>query len=268
MAGLHLRQAVAAEFVDHRGGDFERDDVFHDHARGRDGAHVAALIAGGLGLLRVEIDRLQRLAERADRLLRGPHDDRLAIGHAGLETAGVVGRPFVAQRRRAFAALVVVNRIVDLRAGTAGRREAQADFDALDRLHGHHRLSQPAVELAIPLGVRAQAEGHAVHLHLDDAAERVAVLAGAIDQLLDRRVALEVESVDFALIADGAPLVERAGDWLDLLAADLDDEAEHGDVKRGEQLPGQRPGGDSHGRLAPRPVRGRRGCCPSISPRR
>ena len=76
---------------------------------------------------------------------------------------------------------------MDLRAAAAGRLEAQADLDALDRLHGHHGLGQPAVELAVPLGVRAQAEGQALDAHFDDAAERVAVFAGGVDQSFDRR---------------------------------------------------------------------------------
>ena len=35
-------------------------------------------------------------------------------------------------------------------------------------------LGQPAVELLVPLGVRAESEGHALDADLDDAAQRVA----------------------------------------------------------------------------------------------
>ena len=71
---------------------------------------------------------------------------------------------------------IVLDRIVDLRAAVPGRLESHPDLDPLDRLHRHHRLGQPAVELLVPLGVRAEAEGHALDADLDDSAQRVALL--------------------------------------------------------------------------------------------
>ena len=98
------------------------------------------------------------------------------VGHARLQAAGVVGGPGEAQRRRVGQRRIVVDRIVDLRAGTPGRLETHADLDPLDRLHRHHGLGQPAVELLVPLRVRAEAEGDALDADLDHAAQRVALL--------------------------------------------------------------------------------------------
>ena len=64
--------------------------------------------------------------------------------------------------------------VVDLRAGRPRGLEAHADLDALHRLHGHHRLRQAAVELFVPLRVRAESVGQALDADLDDAAQRVA----------------------------------------------------------------------------------------------
>ena len=108
---------------------------------------------------------------------------RLRVGHAGLQPAGVVVRPGEAERARAGLAGIVVDGVVDLGAGPPGRLEAQADLDPLHRLHGHHGLGQPAVELAVPLGVGAQPEGHALDADLDDAAQRVAGALAVVDEL-------------------------------------------------------------------------------------
>ena len=66
----------------------------------------------------------------------------------------------------------------------------------------------------------------------------------------DRRVAVEIEAVDFALVANFAELVEWCFDGIDALAADFDDVAEGGDAELGEQLFGERAGGDADGRFA------------------
>ena len=188
VARLHLRQAVAAEFFDQRRGHFERHDVFDDHAGRRtrrstslrsyaalSGCFVSRLIDSS-GLRSVLIGffaarttsgwPLVMPASRPPALFVGRTKPRLGVSRC---------------------ALVELNRIVNFRARPPGRFEAQADFDAFDRLHRHHRLRQAAVELAIPLGVRAQAERQPFDAHFDDAAQRVAFLAGGVDQLLELR---------------------------------------------------------------------------------
>ena len=69
-----------------------------------------------------------------------------------------------------------MDRVVDLGARPPGGLEAQADLDPLDRLDRHHGLGQPAVELPVPLRVRAESEGDAFGADLDQPAERVAPL--------------------------------------------------------------------------------------------
>ena len=85
-----------------------------------------------------------------------------------------------------------------LGAASPGRFKAHADFHALDRLLGHHGLSEPAVELAIPLGVRAQADGQPVDADLHHATERVALLADAVDEFGHLGVAFGMQRIDGA----------------------------------------------------------------------
>jgi hypothetical protein len=73
------------------------------------------------------------------------------------------------------------------------RLEAHANLHALDRLHRHHSLGESAVELAVPLRVRAEADRQAVHMHLHDAAERVALLADRVDERRDLGVAFGMQ---------------------------------------------------------------------------
>ena len=70
-------QAIAAEFVDQRSGDFKGHDVFNDHTGRRHSTHVAAFVARLNRLLRLHVDRGERFAERTDRLFGGTHDERL-----------------------------------------------------------------------------------------------------------------------------------------------------------------------------------------------
>ena len=94
-------------------------------------------------------------------------------------------RAHVAQVGSILLALVVLNRIVDLRAASPRCLEPQADLDSLDGLHGHHGLGQPAVELYVPLRVRSQPERQAFDAHFENPAERVALFAAFVDQVLD-----------------------------------------------------------------------------------
>jgi hypothetical protein len=70
---------------------------------------------------------------------------------------------------------------VRLRAAATRGLEAVTDLDALDGLDAHQGSGQARVELAIPVDVGAQTRGKSIGDHLDDAAQRVAVLAGGVD---------------------------------------------------------------------------------------
>ena len=97
MAARIALEAGADVFLDDGRGDLEGDDVLDDHAGGRDGADVGAFVGGGLGGLGGHVDRRPARGQRADRLLGGADDDRLAVGRSALDTAGVVGRPAEAE---------------------------------------------------------------------------------------------------------------------------------------------------------------------------
>ena len=67
-----------------------------------------------------------------------------------------------------------------LRAPPAGDVEALTELDALHRLNAHERLREQPVELAVPVHVAAQADGHAVREDLDDPPDRVTRLRGRL----------------------------------------------------------------------------------------
>ena len=73
------------------------------------------------------------------------------------------------------------------RAAQPREREAVADLDALDRLDAHQRRGEPRVEAVVLARVRAEARRNAGRAHLDDAAERVAILARRVDRRPGRR---------------------------------------------------------------------------------
>ena len=132
---------VAAELLAVGAGEGEGDHRLADDAGGRDDGRVGALahrLAGSLGL---GVDRAKRLGQGRDRLDRGPHDQRLAVGHAALEPAGAVGLAVPA------ALLAEEDLVVGLRAGAARDVPGLAERDALDRLDRDDRLRQAAVEL-------------------------------------------------------------------------------------------------------------------------
>ena len=130
-----------------------------------------------VGLLGGGVDGLQRRpVERGERLHRRAHHQQLTGGDAALGAAG---------EGAAAAVLVGVgvprDRVVGHASPSAGDLEPVADLDALDGLDAHDRLGEQRVELAVPVHVAAEADRHAVAEHLDDAAERVAVLGRGLD---------------------------------------------------------------------------------------
>src|SRR6267143_2111502 len=87
-----LFDAVAAELLEEGVGEDDRHHgLAHDASR-RHRADVAALHHRLHRFLGGEIHRLERRAQRRERLHGGAHDERLAVGHAALQAARVVGR--------------------------------------------------------------------------------------------------------------------------------------------------------------------------------
>ena len=74
------------------------------------------------------------------------------------------------------------NLIMNLRAASPRHLEAEADLDAFHRLNAHQRLRQPAVELAIPLRVRAQTRRQSQSDDFEDTAQSVAFFLTLFDQ--------------------------------------------------------------------------------------
>ena len=164
-----------------------------------------------------------------------------------------------------FLALIIMNRIMHLRTGASGCLETEADLDAFDRLHRHHGLGQSSIEFGVPLGVRAEAEGATIDAHLDDAAKRVAIFSRLVDKCLDVRVAVQIETVKFALVADRFEFFQLTVDRLDPFGADFEYVAEDVDVKCRQQLFCQRSSCYADRRpRGPTRVRARRECCPDI----
>ena len=126
----------------------------------------------------------ERLHQRRERLHPGANDDLLAVRHAALDAAGTVRR----------ATLVGPDLVVRLRPAQLGEREAVADLDALHRLDAHERGGKTSVEPVLLARVRAEPGRDAGRAHLDDAAERVLVLACGVDRrLVDVRRSAHVD---------------------------------------------------------------------------
>src|SRR6185295_12225565 len=236
---LRLLEGVAAELREEDAGDLEGDDRLADHAGGGDDADVRALVERRRLLLRREVDGLHRLAQRGDRLAGRADDDRLAVGHAALDAAGVVAGP------RDLAALAQHDLVVHLRAAAPRRLEAQADLDRLDRLDRHQRAREGAVELVLPAGVGAHPGRRVEDPHLEDAPQGVAGQLDLVDLRLEPLVEVLVERVEHRLLAHADELVGRVDARRARDAADLDDVAQDADAEVREEGVGERAGGHS-----------------------
>ena len=171
----HVAHRVAAELVAGGPRQLEREHRLAHHAGGGHRARVGAL-AQRLGrLLGLDVHRAQRLGERRQRLHRDPRHDRGARRHAALDAAGAVGLAHVA------ALVVPEDLVVGLRPVARAEVEPVADLDALHRVDRHQRERDARVDALVPGDVRAEPGRHAVGAHLEDPAEALVRLAGAID---------------------------------------------------------------------------------------
>src|SRR6266568_7707833 len=154
VVAFQLDHRVAAELLEERVGQRQGDDGLADHAGGGHHADVASLIVRLCLFLCLEVDRLHRLLHGRDRLDRNAQVDRLAVGHPARDAAGAI-------RQVAKASFLVVDLVVKLRPAARRALEARAELDALDRVDRHHGLRQPAIELAVPVHVAAEARREA-----------------------------------------------------------------------------------------------------------
>ena len=98
-----------------------------------------------------QVGRRQRAGQRRDRLDRAADDERLAVGDAAGQPAGVV--------RAVDPAAVLVaalDDVVDGRPEPPRLLEAEPELDALDDVDAHDRRGQRGVEPPVPVDVRAE----------------------------------------------------------------------------------------------------------------
>src|SRR6266545_3876819 len=220
-----LLDAVARELLEEGLGQHQRHHGLAHHSRGGHRADVAAFDHGFHRLLGRHIHGAEGLAQRRDRLHGGPHDDGLAVGHPALEAARAIGAPVEA------AGGVEQDLVVDLGAGSSRGLEAHADLGAFDGVNGAEGSGEPAVELAVPLHIRAQADGAVEGHHLEDATQRIAGRLRLIDGLDHGALGRGVSAADFGCFRARPDLVPRYFQRSDAHAADLRHVTQDGDAE-------------------------------------
>ena len=165
-----VHERVAAELLAGAASGLPGNGRLRHHRERLDCLDVRALDEGLRRLAGVEVDGVERLHQRRQRLHGSAHDDRLPVRDSRLEPAGIVRSPDETR----------VDLVVRLRSAHACEREAVAHFDALDGLDSHQCEGESRVESVGLLRVRTEAGRAAFGDDLDDAAERVAILAGRI----------------------------------------------------------------------------------------
>src|SRR5262245_4566627 len=208
----------------------------------RCGADADARIMAALGaqrdLVAEAVDAAHRRQDRAGRLDNHAADDLLAARDATEDAAGVV-----AEENRG--AVLDSHFIGVFFAAHGGDGKSIADLDALHRVDAHQRLGDIGVKLVVYR--IAQADGDARGYDLDHRAARTAALAHVIEIAFPPLCGLAVGAPE-RIVRRRVPIPLAA---VDFLAAELHDRA--ADVDGGTQdLAGDRPGSDTHRRLARR----------------
>ena len=233
-----LGQRVAAELLQRGTRQYQRHHRLDHHAGSGHRAHVGALVDRHRFLAGGHVDGGQRARHGRDRLHRRADPQRLAVGHAAFQAAGAVGGAHDAVRSG-------VHLVVGQAAAAARGLEAVADLDALDGLDAHHRGGELAVEAVVTAGERPEPDGQSVHDHLDDTAERVAVLLGGLDLGDHRRLRLRVKRAHRAVVDRGQVGGLRRRPGVGLRRPDRDDVRHHLDAERlPQELPSDGGGGD------------------------
>ena len=170
----HVADGVAAQVRQQGVGQGQRQHGLAHHGGARHDGHVAALDVGAAHLAGLEVHGLERLAQRGHRLHGDARHDRRAVAHAALRAAGAVRLACPAGGARD-------DLVVDGAAAPAHDAEAEADLHALDGLDAHEHGRDGRVQARVPLGVGADAHGHALGHDHERAADRVAGLDGRVD---------------------------------------------------------------------------------------
>ena len=193
---------------------------------------------GGLAAI---VDRLLLLADRGGGLEGHPQGDRLAVADASLDAAGVVGGG-------AQAALLTGQKgIVVLASEQQRASEPRADLEALGGRQRHHRLCQVGLQLV----EHRHAEPHRwpPHHAFDHATAGIAIPADRLDPLdhpLRRGAIGTAHDVGLHRLQAHAGRIDAGLDRVN--TPHPGDHLGAGHV--GEQLLGDRAGGDATDRLA------------------
>ena len=140
---------------------------------------------------------------------------------------------------------------MDARAGPRRRFGTDADANRLDRRNRHQRLREPAVELAVPLDVAAEADGHAGGDDLEAAAHRVSRRFRRVNRLDHPLRRLFIHAAKRRVVWQRRGLRERHGRAFGKMdAADREDVAGDADAGGCQQLAGDGAGGDPRRGLA------------------
>ena len=129
---------------------------------------------------------------------------------------------------------------MDLRAAPARHFEAEADLHPFDRLNAHQRLRQTAVELAVPLRMRAQPRRQAQGHNLEDTAQGIAFFFALLDQGDHFFFRLGIGSAHGRLLGAGAGFLVGKTVQIGRDIADGANVTHDPDAERREQLLGER----------------------------
>jgi hypothetical protein len=188
--GHHLSDAVTAQFLRQGVGHDDRDNGFEHHDRARHGTDVRTFVIGEARFAGGKVNRVLAFTRGGDGFHGGAQPNGLAVGDAAFDAAAGVAPAF--QPCGAGH-----NGVVSLRAGLGGAGEGVADLDPFHRRHAQHRLRESGVQTPVPVDMRAESGGYALHDDFDDAAERLALVFGLLDRRDDLRGGLRVGALHF-----------------------------------------------------------------------
>ena len=174
IAGKHLLEGVAAEFLGEGGGKLNEEDALKDNASAGDGAGIGAFVVGLRGGVGGEVDALLGGEGGGDRLHRGSDDEGLAGGDAAFEAAVTVGGA-------SNLSVLQDDGVVAGATGKGGVGEGIGEGDAFDGVDREHGGAEAGVQTAVRGDVGTEADGESVNDGDNEPAEGLAFGTGEVD---------------------------------------------------------------------------------------
>src|SRR5580700_7591854 len=201
-------QGISAEFFKGEPGYREGDHRFSRDAGRRYHTNIAALVGRFRFFARIEADRLQRAAQRGNRLEVAPNHDVFAVRDAAFDAAGIVLFASKARVHAVLHFLGIADRVVHRGTERLRGGDAAADLDGLDCLARHDRLGQQAIEALIPVSAGAEARRRAMDDDFEDSSNRVAGAQHRVHFPLHALLVVAVHAVEqnFVVRAQGSDL--------------------------------------------------------------